>query len=72
VRALRRTRRRRARGARRRAGAEIEACVAFDPDAWSDAEDPDGRIRAAARAAGQTRAPVFASFGRMPPARRDE
>lgn len=50
--------------------AEIEACVAFDEREWNDANDPEGRIREAARAARDSGLPRFASFGRTPPARR--
>lgn len=50
--------------------AEIEACVPFVADHWPDAEDPEGRVRAAARAARDSGRPQFASFGRMPPAPR--
>jgi hypothetical protein len=51
--------------------AEIEACIPFDAARWSDANDPDGRVRAAAREALASGAPRFASFGRRPPARGD-
>jgi hypothetical protein len=50
--------------------AEIEACMAFDARDWDDANDPECRIRDAARAARDAGAPRFASFGRMPPAPR--
>lgn len=46
---------------------ELEACVAFEPDAWDDRNDPDGRVRAAAAAAREQGGVHFASFGRAPP-----
>jgi hypothetical protein len=46
----------------------IEACVAFDPGAWNDANDPDARVRNAAAAVARDGGGVhFASFGRAPP-----
>jgi hypothetical protein len=46
---------------------EIEACVAFDPASWDDANDPDGRVRTAAAAAREQGGVHFTSFGRGAP-----
>ncbi len=46
---------------------EIEACVAFEPRDWHGANDPDGRVRAAAAAASASAGVHFASFGCRPP-----
>ena len=48
--------------------AEIEACVPFREGEWSDANDPDRRVRDAARAARARAAAQFAAFGCPPPA----
>jgi hypothetical protein len=48
--------------------AEIEACLRFDPRDWHEANDRDGRVRAAAAAASTKGGVHFASFGRRPPA----
>ena len=50
--------------------AEIEACVLFEARDWNDANDPERRVREAARAAREAGAPRFVSFGLMPPAPR--
>lgn len=52
----------------RQAVAEIEACIAYDARAWSDANDPEGRVRGVARAAQRSGRAEFASFGMPPPA----
>jgi hypothetical protein len=47
--------------------AEIEACVAYREQDWSDANDPERRVRDAAEVARASGAARFASFGLMPP-----
>ncbi len=45
---------------------ELEACIPFEPDAWTDANDPDSRVRRAAEAVRTKGGVQFASFGRKP------
>ena len=51
----------------RQSVAELEACIAFEPAAWNDRNDPDARVRNAAAAAREQGGVQFASFGRKPP-----
>ncbi len=46
---------------------ELEACVPFEPEKWTDANDPGARVRSAAAAVRAGGGVQFASFGRKPP-----